>query len=368
MTSIAPTIDVEPVSACPSCGHGGTPLYTRLHDHTFGTPGEWTLERCASCGLIWLSPRPTEDDIGKVYETYYTHKVTSQGSTFRAHVKASGISHRVMGFMVAASRRLRNAVLSVRFGYAELSRGPSDVLMAYTLGLLPGVGRSAALEVMGLNARERGRLLDVGCGNGAFLSRMKSLGWQCIGIETDEVAARFAREHFGLDVRQSSLTEAAFAEGTFDVVTLSHVIEHVHSPIALLLECRRILKPGGKLVVLTPNTRSLGHRIFGRAWRGLEPPRHLHAFHPQALQTYTERAGMSTQRLTTEPRMMRSIWYASRLIQRAERGRHTRNTVLDYLIAHAMQPLEALACRMFWHIGEEIMLVAVKPESAPARG
>jgi 2-polyprenyl-3-methyl-5-hydroxy-6-metoxy-1,4-benzoquinol methylase len=368
MPTPATTIEVEPVPACPACGHAGAPLYQCVRDHTFGAPGEWTLDRCPSCGLIWLSPRPTEAAIGHVYETYYTHGVAAQGSTFRAHVRSPGLARRALGTVAQAVRRVREAVLAVRLGYTQLARGPLDRVLASTLGALPWVGRAAMLDVLALPARERGRLLDVGCGNGTFLARMKDLGWQCAGIETDEVAARFAREHFGLDVQPGTLRGAALPDAGFDVITLSHVIEHVHSPNDLLLECRRLLRPGGRLIVLTPNTRSLGHRVFGRAWRGLEPPRHLHAYHPQVLRATVEAAGLRTERLTTEARMARPIWYASRLIQRAERGGPARNSVLDYLASHAVQPVEAVACRLFPQLGEEIMLVAVKREPATVPG
>lgn len=356
-------IDVEPVTACPSCGTTGGPLYTRVRDHTFGTPGEWSLHRCPSCGLIWLSPRPTPSDIGKIYKTYYTHTLPTQGSTFSAHMKVPGLSRRLVSLVTTRMRRVKDAVLAVRLGYAGTGAKGVDALLAYTLGVLPGVARSAAMETLGLTATDRGRLLDVGCGNGAFLGRMARLGWQCTGVETDPLAAQFARDHFGLTIRQGTLGDAGFPDSSFDVVTLSHVIEHVHSPHELLLECRRVLRPGGKLIVLTPNIWSLGHRIFGRSWRGLEPPRHLHAFHPLALRTYVERAGMPTLRLSTEPRMMRSIWYASRLIQRAEQGRSSRNNLADYLLAYSMQVVEAMACRFVAHVGEEIMLVAQKPAS-----
>ncbi len=69
----------------------------------------------------------------------------------------------------------------------------------------------------------------------------------------------------------------------FDLITLSHVIEHVHYPIDLLRACHRLLKPGGVLWLETPNIKSYGHRFYGRFWRGLEPPRHLVIFSPSGL-------------------------------------------------------------------------------------
>src|SRR5690606_4600196 len=75
----------------------------------------------------------------------------------------------------------------------------------------------------------------------------------------------------------------------------SHVLEHVYDPSGLLSECYRLLKPGGHLRVVVPNPKSWGHKLFGSRWRGLEPPRHLHLFTPEALRMLSERAGFETR-------------------------------------------------------------------------
>jgi SAM-dependent methyltransferase len=88
----------------------------------------------------------------------------------------------------------------------------------------------------------------------------------------------------GLDVRCGSLEEQGYTSESFDAIHLCHVIEHVPDPQGLLAECARLLRPGGKLVIFTPNISSLSHRIFRQDWRGLEPPRHLQVFSPGAMQ------------------------------------------------------------------------------------
>ena len=170
--------------------------------------------------------------------------------------------------------------------------------------------------VMWLGTSCRGRLLDVGCGNGIFLATMKELGWEVAGVEPDRQAARVAREQFGLNVHVGTLEEAGFADGTFDAITMSHVVEHLADPISALRECWRVLRKGGRLVVTTPNIESLGHRLYGKAWIGLDPPRHLFLFSPPTLRTCIERSGLQVLELRTTARLTPWMWANSSLIRR----------------------------------------------------
>src|SRR5262249_14623991 len=93
--------------------------------------------------------------------------------------------------------------------------------------------------VMWLKPTWRGRVLDVGCGNGELLTRLKNFGWEVAGMEPDPTAASLARMHFGIDVRGRM---EDFEDASFDVITLSHVIEHLPSPLATLARCLRLLR------------------------------------------------------------------------------------------------------------------------------
>ena len=92
------------------------------------------------------------------------------------------------------------------------------------------------------------------------------------------------RKRAGLDARCGELAEQGFANGQFDAVVSSHVLEHVSEPKELILEMHRTLKPGGVCIVYTPNNSALLHRIFGANWRGLEPPRHLQLYSKSSLE------------------------------------------------------------------------------------
>jgi 2-polyprenyl-3-methyl-5-hydroxy-6-metoxy-1,4-benzoquinol methylase len=136
-----------------------------------------------------------------------------------------------------------------------------------------------------------GSLLDVGCGNGVFMLRARAASWRVQGLEPDPNAAASARKA-GLDVTEGTL-DTFHPTAHFDVITASHVIEHVHDPREFVRRILALLRPGGLVWLATPNARGLGHRWYGRAWRGLEPPRHMTVLTPKALQSLLRDAGFA---------------------------------------------------------------------------
>jgi len=133
-------------------------------------------------------------------------------------------------------------------------------------------------------------LLDLGCGNGAFLLRARSAGWHVTGVDFDEKAVAAACG-LGLDVRLGGIESLDPSVEQFDVITLAHVIEHVHHPVEVLQACYHLLKPGGFLWLETPNITSEGHQLFGTNWRGLEPPRHLVLFTLESMKKTLKKVG-----------------------------------------------------------------------------
>ena len=259
-----PAEDLERVPTCPACGGPPSGAWREgLVDDVFScAPGTWTFTRCSACGAAWLDPRPTPGSVMRAYTRYYTHDAAPSGGSSGRGVKLA----------------LRNAYLRARWGYDET---PSLALGRWVLGRR----RRAALdlEVRHLARPEgRARLLDVGCGNGAFLAAMQTRGWDVHGLEPDPAAAAAARAA-GIDVRSGTLADADWPDGSFDAVTMSSVIEHVHEPASILAACGRLLATGGRLHVVTPNIDALGAERFGRHWRGLEAPRHLVLFNRRSL-------------------------------------------------------------------------------------
>jgi 2-polyprenyl-3-methyl-5-hydroxy-6-metoxy-1,4-benzoquinol methylase len=120
---------------------------------------------------------------------------------------------------------------------------------------------------------------------------MADQGWQVTGVDTAPSAVEHVRSEYGLTAFVGSLPHDDLAPGSFDVVTMWHSLEHVHQPLAILREAHRLLVPGGKLVVATPNIDSLPYRVFGRSWYGLDLPRHLTHFTPSTLAAMVHAAG-----------------------------------------------------------------------------
>ena len=109
-------------------------------------------------------------------------------------------------------------------------------------------------------------LLDIGCGEGFFLSNASKAGYNAKGIELSQDAVAYAKKEFRLDIETKPLEELQFPENHFDVVTLWVVLEHIPYPVTILKEAHRILKPGGLLAVSTPNIESPLAKILGKRW------------------------------------------------------------------------------------------------------
>lgn len=321
---------------CLLCGDPGRALYNGLRDLLFGAPGRWSIRQCLQqgCGLVWLDPMPIQEDIGKLYDSYFTHTLAS---SFSAPV------------LSPLRQEIGRALLASAFGYTS---GASRNWTAW-LGLRMARSRffraRAGSVIAWLHASWRGRLLDVGCGNGEFLARMRELGWEVVGFEPDSRAAAVARKVAGVSVFSGDLNDQELIPGSFDAVTMNNVIEHLAEPLPALERVRDLLKSGGHLVIQTPNVSSLGHYWFGRKWRGLEPPRHFFLFTPAALVRLVATAGLEVVKLENNAIGADFMWEQSSFGQRAISRR------LFMLLEHV-----ATGWPFFWRCGEQLSAIATK--------
>jgi len=210
--------------------------------------------RCEACGLCYTSPRPSAAAIERFYpEGYSAHRVR----------RAAPLSK---------LRTWRRRILGSR---------------------LP--------ERDGLAWHGEGRLLDFGCGGGSFLQRMHRQGWQVLGVDVSASVVQRIRDELGLPALAGDLSAPELAAARFDVITMWQSLEHVHRPLEVLGQARRLLAPGGKLIVSVPNIEGLPFRWFGPAWFGLDLPRHLTHFSPGTLQAMLVRAGFQIEKAWMVP-------------------------------------------------------------------
>jgi len=289
--------ELRPV--CRVCGTPGVTVYDNLQDRLFGVAEIWSMKKCenSQCGAHWLDPAPIEEDLGKLYTSYYTHiDLANQGTP---------------GALRRFKRRVAAAYLFRRYRVGNPPTSFWDNVGAALLRLNPVWCANLDFSVFYVPLQTGGRLLKVGCGSGTMLARMAGYGWDVTGLDFDERAVANARAK-GLEVHHGSLAQQRYSEHTFDAVVMSHVIEHVAEPEALLRECLRILKPGGKLVVVTPNVSGRMHAKYRKNWLHLDPPRHLFLFSPTALATLVDKAGYRDVTVSTTVRDAAGLWRASR--------------------------------------------------------
>jgi SAM-dependent methyltransferase len=263
-----PSIEWEETD-CLLCGGRNAAPLVEAPDLAPGGAGLWfSVMQCQDCGLCFTNPRPSERTIGQFYsDDYRPHRLARPG------------------------------------------RRPWWRWRPW---------RRPCPEQRVLPWHGRGRLLDFGCGGGHFLARMHEAGWDVTGLDVSPAAVERIRHHLGLRAVAGSLPHSDLAPASYDVITMWHALEHVHSPAAVLREAHRLLAPGGQLRVAVPNIDSLPFRWFGQAWYGLDLPRHLTHFAPTTLHVMLERAGFRVQPI----RMVRhSGWLrnSARLARRLER-------------------------------------------------
>ena len=232
------------INACPLCG--GTHLKRVMTCTDFYASGEqFDLLSCEDCGFTFTQGVPVEAEIGRYYETpdYISHSDTKKGAM-------NAIYHQVRKYMLGKKARL----------------------------------------VVKESHRKQGRLLDIGTGTGYFAEAMDQRGWEVEAIEKNAQARLFAKEHFGLDVKEEGALYE-FEPGSFDVITLWHVMEHLEHLNEVWDKLYELLTNRGVLIVAVPNCSSYDALKYGEYWAAYDVPRHLWHFTPATIQQLASKHG-----------------------------------------------------------------------------
>jgi len=204
------------------------------------------LAKCRRCGLVYLNPRPDEEEIKEYYPPWY-HSRTQAKVTDITKTKIWGIPWR------------------------EAMKNKAEPILRY---------------------KKKGRILDIGCGDGSLLIFLKESGWQTYGVELLDSSSLYARDVLGLTVFSGRFEEANYPEESFDVITLFHVLEHLPDPSGTLKKARLLLRKDGFLLIEVPNFHSFEAKIFRSKWVGISAPLHLYHFTPRTLRMMLKSCGL----------------------------------------------------------------------------
>lgn len=242
---------------CPVCGAAAVQPVIRAKDHTVS--GEtFVIDECSVCTARFTQDIPTADQIGPYYksENYISHTNTSKGLI-------NGL------YQWVRKRTLRQK-------------------------------RKLIQQVTGLN---KGTILDLGSGTGAFAGEMKNSGWQVTALEPDADARKVAMDSFGVSLQDTS-EFYNLAPDQFDAITMWHVLEHVHDLQGYMAKLKSVLKEKGRLIIAVPNYTSGDAAAYGEYWAAYDVPRHLYHFSPASMKGLVEKHGMKL--LACKP-----MWYDS---------------------------------------------------------
>lgn len=255
---------------CPVCNHKEYSKLLTVKDFTVSAENFEVVE-CTSCGFRYTAHPPAPDQIGRYYQSdaYISHTDSKKGIF-------NTIYQLIRKQAVASKRKL----------------------------------------VTQYSSRQTGQLLDYGCGTGAFLVEMKSADWQVQGMEPDPGAASRAAELTSSVISHPDQL-ASLPAKAFDVVTMWHVLEHVHDLHGTLDHVKRILKQGGILIVAVPNHTSFDARHYAADWAAYDVPRHLHHFSPDSLSKLMQMHSMKVKAIKP---MWYDAFYVSLLSEKYKTG------------------------------------------------
>jgi len=244
----------DPVTVCPACGSSDWKVTGQAKDYSVS--GEWfELRECTSCHLKATHPQPTVQQIGRYYasEEYISHSDTRTGLTNKLFHKA------------------RTFMLKKKYDWVTNAAG-----------------------------KKSGKLLDVGAGTGYFAKYMQDHGWEVIGLEPDETGRKVASKKLGLQLQPIDSLDAQ-TPASFDVITLWHVLEHVHDLNRYMDHFHTLLKPEGVLIIAVPNYTSRDAKQYGSQWAAYDVPRHLWHFSPDSIERLLGKHGFILFKKITMP-------------------------------------------------------------------
>lgn len=248
------SIKLESVK-CELCSSNNGILLFKAQDYRYGHPEMFNIVKCNNCGLIYMNPRPTVESILELYEGDYTPNDKPEIMPKIERVKWK--------------RTLKKIWHKINGQYVD--------------------------EII---KKAKGRVLDIGCGNGYLLLLLRQKDCEVFGVEVNPNSVKIC-ESFGLEVFCGTIEESKFPNDFFDIIILSQVLEHLFSLKVSLREAFKILKPGGKVLIYCPNANSYIRKLFGKYWHGWHLPFHFYAFTKDTIEKFATETGFKINRIST---------------------------------------------------------------------
>ena len=256
---------------CPVCGSADIHFALSAKDYTVSN-GSFEIFACNDCSLRFTQDVPDAESIGDYYksENYISHTNTSKG------------------FINQLYQSVRSKTM-----------------------------KQKAAIITNQTGKQKGALLDIGCGTGTFLHTMQQTGWDVTGLEPDADARKNALDLYGIHAKQPDEL-FSLPEKSFDAITMWHVLEHVHTLQEYVEQIKKLLKPGGKIIVAVPNYTSKDEKIYQQYWAAYDVPRHLYHFSPKAMKTLMELHQLKVAKMLP---MWYDSFYVSMLSSKYKNGR-----------------------------------------------
>jgi SAM-dependent methyltransferase len=339
----------ERLPTCPACGDSRAISAFVSPDRLHNTPGTFSYVRCLGCETTYQNPRVNEEDLGSCYpREYFTHAAVPLGAAADPRTLAG---------------RLRTEVRHYADGTVTEQHSPLVLRgVGRIASLVPNVRRRARFGLPDATRlpRSGGHCLELGPGLGHDLIQLTRSGWDAVGLEVDASAAALAEQTSGRRVYLGTIEQAPWPDSTFDLIYSSHVFEHLPRPRDATRAMFRLLAPGGHVVMIYPNSKSLTARLWPEHAVIWDPPRHLVLPPAHAMVAILADSGFINVRITT---LARAAPVYAATAHQYRRGHHgwaawtTRPGVAGRLVKVVEVGCGALRMR----VGEEILVSAQRP-------
>jgi 2-polyprenyl-3-methyl-5-hydroxy-6-metoxy-1,4-benzoquinol methylase len=230
---------------------------------------DMTVRRCDDCRLVFTFPQLSDAELNAYFNESYL--------SFQP-IDRAGFFQRLKGW-------IKQKTLEQYYGYGtkhwwRIFFWPFSIPVAHFPDRLEG-----------------GTLMDVGCGGGNYLVEAQKLGWKVSGIDPSPISVEVTKKRGFADVREGDLLSVDLPENAYDVVAMFHVFEHVHNPHDALEKAKKILKPGGQLIIGVPNFASAGSAVHRSWWAGLSFPLHYFHYDRHSLKKVLEEHGFTIEKI-----------------------------------------------------------------------